>query len=101
LPKRRRNGIFPSSFFKGVSFVNACKKRDKIRWQKQKICSIMKVPDHVKEAGMSSLKRAVTNQRWDLAAYTIVLASARVVREGGIRGKKKSAPQKRGRKKGR
>ena len=50
---------------------------------------------------MSSLKRAVTAKRWDLAACTIVLASARVVREGGIRGKKKSAPQKRGRKKGR
>jgi hypothetical protein len=45
---------------------------------------------------MSSLKRAVTNKRWDLAAYTIVLASARVVREGGIRGKKKAAPKKRG-----
>ena len=49
---------------------------------------------------MSSLKRAVTSQRWDLAAYTIVLASARVVREGGSHGKKKSAPQQRGRKKG-
>ena len=43
---------------------------------------------------MSSLKRAVTAKRWDLAACTIVLASARVVREGGVHGKKKSAPQK-------
>lgn len=50
---------------------------------------------------MSSLKRAVTAKRWDLAAYTIVLASARVVREGGVHGKKKHAPRKRGRKKDR
>ena len=48
---------------------------------------------------MSSLKRAVSSKRWDLAAYTIVLASARVVREGGVRGKKKTAPQKGSRKK--
>jgi hypothetical protein len=48
---------------------------------------------------MSSLKRAVTSHRWDLAAYTIVLASARVVREGGTHGKKKAAPRQGGRKK--
>lgn len=50
---------------------------------------------------MSSLRRAVSSKRWDLVAYTIVLASARVVREGGNRGKKKNETGKRGRKKGR
>jgi hypothetical protein len=50
---------------------------------------------------MGSLKRAVTTKRWDLAASIIVLASARVVREGGIHGEKKAAPKKGDRKKGR
>ena len=50
---------------------------------------------------MGSLQRAVTTKRWDLAAGIIVLASARVVREGGVRGEKKAAPEKSDRKKGR
>jgi hypothetical protein len=48
---------------------------------------------------MSSLRRAVNSKRWDLAAYTIVLASARAVRQGGARGKTKTKTGKRGRKK--
>ena len=34
---------------------------------------------------MSLLKFAVKNQRWDLAAHTIVLAAVRVLNEEGVK----------------
>ena len=45
---------------------------------------------------MSLLRKAVTNKRWDLAAYTIVLASARALQRGGAHEKKKDRPRKTG-----
>ena len=48
---------------------------------------------------MSLLKKAVTNKRWDLAAYTLVLASARALQRGGAHERKKDQPGKTGRRK--
>jgi hypothetical protein len=39
-------------------------------------------PGYVKEEAMRLLRLAVEIQRWDLAAHTIVLASARVLKNG-------------------
>jgi hypothetical protein len=40
---------------------------------------------------MSLLRLALEKQRWDLAAHTIVLAAARMLKQGGPDGGKKRA----------
>jgi hypothetical protein len=56
-------------------------------WRYENICAII-VHSYTIGGDMSLLRLALEKQRWDLAAYTIVLAAARLLKQGGADGGK-------------
>jgi hypothetical protein len=78
---------------------NGVEKGDKTGWIKQNICAIY-LNDNtgfsnlIRGGDMRLLRLAVKQERWDLAAHTIVLATARQLKNGEKRNDRRSQAKK-------